>query len=126
MTPVVLILASTLLWHEDFTDNTSTMSQLYNYSVDIGHEDGRVTLRSSPQFDGFASAWLHVDEDLYFTDRDVLTLRIKVNTNAARLRLFFRKCERRLFHADEYNIEVDEEWQEIEIPLRQATPFFGS
>jgi hypothetical protein len=126
MIPIVLILASTLLWQEDFDNNVSTMSQLYDYNVDISHKDGKVTLTAHPQFEGFASAWLYVDGDVGFDAGDVMELRIKVNANAVRLRYFFRKNVCKQYHAGEYNIPAAEEWQTVEIALRDATPFFGT
>ena len=126
MIPIVLILASTLLWQEDFDDNVSTMSQLYDYNVEISHEDGKVIITARPQFEGFASAWLYVDGDVGFDAGDALELRIKVNVNTVRLRYFFRKKTCKQYHAGEYNIPAAEEWQTVQIPLDNATPFFGT
>ena len=125
MIPIILILASTLLWQEDFTDNASTMSQLYNYSVEISHEDGIVTLIANPQFEGFASAWLYVEGDVGYHTSDALKMRIKVNANTVRLRYFFRKKICKEYHAGEQMIQTAEDWQTVQIPLRNATPFFG-
>ena len=125
MIPIVLILASTVLWHEDFTENVSTFSQLYDYNVDISHEDGIVTLIANPQFEGFASAWFYVEGEAGYHTNDVLAMRIKVNANTVRLRYFFRKKTFKEYYAGEQMIQTAEEWQTVQIPLRNATPFFG-
>jgi hypothetical protein len=125
MIPIVLILASAVLWQEDFTDNVSTLSQLYDYNVAISHEDGIVTLTANPQFEGFASAWLYVEGEVGYHTSDALEMRIKVNANTVRVRYFFRKKTCKEYYAGEQMIQTAEDWQTVQIPLRSATPFFG-
>jgi len=125
MGPIVLILASALIWQEDFTESISTMSQLYDYSVEIVHQEGIVRLKANPQFEGFASAWMYLDENLRFEDA-TLRLRVKVNANTVRLRYFFRRETAKCYDAGEHTIEVSEGWQEISLPLESGRPFYGS
>lgn len=125
MIPIILIMASTLLWQEDFDHDVSTLSQLYDYKVDISQEDGIVKLMADPQFEGFASAWLYVEGEAGFGTTDALVMRIKVNANPVRLRYFFRKKACKQYHAGEYIVQPTGEWQTVQIPLRNATPFFG-
>lgn len=125
MIPIVLIIASALVWQEDFTESVSTLTQLYDYSVEIVHREGIVKLTANPQFEGFASAWMYLDKSVRVDDA-TLRLRIKVNANAVRLRYFFRKEQAKYYHAGEYIIEVSEGWQDVSIPLRYGMPFYGS
>jgi hypothetical protein len=125
MIPMVLIIASTLVWQEDFTEGVSTLSQLYDYTVEIVHQEGLVKLTANPQFEGFAAAWMYLDENVRVADA-TLHIRIKVNTSAVRLRYFFRKEQAKYYHAGEYIIEVSEGWQDVNVPLRYGRPFYGS
>ena len=125
MLATILILLSSLLWQEDFNEGSSVLHQLYDYQIDIVQHEGGVRLTANPQFEGFASAWLYVDKDIYLTDDDVLELRIRDNGNAVRIRYFFLKQNGQEYYAGENIVFVGTEWQNIEIPLRFATPFFG-
>jgi hypothetical protein len=126
MIATILILISSLLWQEDFNENASGMRQLYDYHVDITQQDGGVRISANPQFEGFASAWLCVESDISFYDDDILEIRIRDNGNAVRIRYFFLKEKCAEYYAGENIVFVGEEWQNVEIPLRYATPFFGS
>ena len=126
MIATILILASSLLWQEDFTESASAMRQLYDYRIDITQQDGGIRLTANPQFEGFASAWLYVDSDIFFNDDDVLEIRVRDNGNAVRIRYFFLKENCREYYAGENIVFVGDQWQNVEIPLRYATPFFGS
>jgi hypothetical protein len=125
MTATILILLSSLLWQEDFNEGSSVLRQLYDYQIDIVQQEGGVRLTANPQFEGFASAWLYVDKDIYLSDDDVLELRIRDNGNAVRIRYFFLKDNGKEYYAGENIVFVGAEWQNVEIPLRFATPFFG-
>jgi len=125
MIPIILVLASTTLWYEDFTDDAYSLRQLYDYQVEIIHHDGSVTLTATPQFEGFASAWLYVDEEIILADNDVLELRIRDNGNAVRLRYFFRKQEGASYYAGESIVFIGDQWQNVEIPLKHAQSFSG-
>ena len=125
MIPIILILASTLLWQEEFTEDAYTLRQLYDYQVDIVHLDGSVKLMANPQFEGFASAWLYVDENITLTDNDVLEIRIRDNGNAVRIRYFFRKQEGAYYYAGENIVFIGDHWQDVEIPLKYAQSFSG-
>lgn len=126
MMSIMLLLVSTVIWQEDFTEGASMMRQLYDYRIEIVQQDGGVRLTANPQFEGFASAWLYVDEDIHFNDEDVLEIRVRDNGNAVRIRYFFLKENCQGYHAGENIVFVGAEWQNIEIPLRFATPFFGT
>jgi hypothetical protein len=126
MIATILILVSSLLWQEDFTEDASAMRQLYDYRIEIAHQDGGIRLFANPQFEGFASAWLYVDTNIFFNDDDVLEIRIRDNGNAVRIRYFFLKENCLEYYAGENIVFVGNEWQNVEIPLRHSTPFFGS
>lgn len=123
---IFLLLCSPVLLHEDFTDTITTMSQLYDYSIDVSSKEGKVFLKATPHFEGFAVAWFYVDKDIVFTSEDVLELVIKVNDNKARLRYFCRIDGREVYFAGEEIISSNEQWQEIEIPFKEAKPFYSS
>jgi len=125
MTSMILVLASTILWQVDFTDDASALHQLYDYHVDIVHHESTVKLTANPQFEGFASAWLYVDDNICLTDDDVLEIRIRDSGNAVRIRYFFRKQKGTNYYAGENIVFVGDQWQNVEIPLRYATPFSG-
>jgi hypothetical protein len=125
MTTILLLLASMVLWREDFNDTTASMHQLYDYHVDIKQQDGHVKLTANPQFEGFASALLYIDSNISFTDDDVLEIRLRDNGNAVRIRYFFLKGSCQEYYAGENIVFIGDEWQNVEIPLRYATPFFG-
>jgi hypothetical protein len=122
----MLLLVSSVIWQEDFARGSSMMHQLYDYRIDIAQQDGGVRLTANPQFEGFASAWLYVNEDIHFSDDDVLEIRIRDNGNAVRIRYFFLKDNCQEYYAGENIVFIGAEWQNVEIPLRFATPFFGS
>ncbi|MGD8979426.1 MAG: hypothetical protein PVH23_05105 [candidate division WOR-3 bacterium] len=126
MMTIILLLVSTVIWQEDFSEGASVMRQLYDYRIDITQQDNGVRLTANPQFEGFASAWLYVDKDIHFHDDDVLEIRIRDNGNAVRIRYFFLKENCPEYYAGENIVFVGAEWQNVEIPLRFATPFFGS
>jgi len=125
MISIILFLASTMLWQEDFKDDAYALHQLYDYQVDITHLDGGVKLTANPLFEGFASAWLYVDESIVLTDNDVLEIRIRDNGNAVRLRYFFRKQEGANYYAGESIVFIGDEWQNVEIPLKHGQLFSG-
>ncbi len=126
MIPMILIIISGLLWQEDFNGDSPAMRQLYNYHININQQNGELRLTANPQFEGFASAWLHVDEDIRFNDDDVLEIRVRDNGNAVRIRYFFLKEKCQEYYAGENIVFVGADWQNVEIPLKHATPFFGS
>lgn len=121
-----LFVITSVLWQEDFTEGISTMSQLYDYTITISHEDGKIYLEGEPQFESFASAWFYVDEDLSFTEGDVLELVMKVNSNSVQMRYFYRQEDRHVYFSGEKIISSDEQWQKVEIPFAEARPFYGS
>jgi hypothetical protein len=126
MIPILLFVASSILWQEDFTESTSALTQLYDYHVDIAQRDGNVRLTANPQFEGFASAWLHVDEEIALHEDDALTMRIRGNDTAVRIRYFFRKGSCASYYAGEKTILAGAEWQDMIIPLESAMFFPGT
>jgi hypothetical protein len=124
MIPILLFLASSILWQENFTESTSVINQLYDYHVDIGQRDGKVRLTASPQFEGFASAWLYVDEGITLREDDALTMRIRGNDIPVRIRYFFKKGKCASYYADEKTILAGAEWQDVFIHL-ESTMFFS-
>jgi len=123
---ISLFIFSFMLWQETFTDTIPTMSQLYDYSVDISSKEGKVFLKANPESEGFAAAWFYVDEDIAFGSFDVLKLVIKVNDNNARLRYLYRREGRKVYFGGEEIISHSEQWQKVEIPLGEAKPFYSS
>lgn len=123
MMVILLLTLTSVLWHEDFTVGTGGLSQLADYAVDISHRPGMAVLKAKPRFEGFASAWLAIDKGIVFTPDDVLKIRIRVNSNKVRIRYFYLDKDRRIYLEDERCIPHAEGWQDIEIPLRSATPF---
>ncbi len=122
---ISLFIFSSVLWQEDFTDTISTMSQLFDYTIDITHEDGKVFLRAHPQCGGITSAWFYIDEDLTLSD-DILELVMKVNDNKALLRYFYRKEGGGVYFFGDKIVSADTQWQRVQIPLEEAKPFYGS
>jgi hypothetical protein len=125
MAQILLTLAAVVVWQENFAEDTSPLHQLYDYQVSIVQRDGIVRLAANPEFEGFASAWLHVDEDLKLCDDDALEIRIRDNGNAVRIRYFFLKDGCKEYYAGENIVFIGNEWQKVEIPLKYAMPFFG-
>ncbi len=117
---------SVLLWQEDFAEDISTMSQLYDYTVNITHENGRVYLKADPQSEGFASAWFYVDDNIVLSSENIVALDVKINDNKVRLRYFYRKRSRSVYFAGEEIIGPDSKWRRVTIPLEQAKPFYSS
>lgn len=126
MIALIFFLAASTMWQEDFAETTSVVQQLYDYNVEIVHQDGSVRLMANPQFEGFASAWLHVDKEIAFSENDALVIRIRGNENPVRLRYFFRKGECRGYHASESVITASEEWRDVTIPMNQAILLSGT
>lgn len=126
MWSIMIFLLSPVIWQEDFTEGSSMLRQLYDYHIEIAENDGSIRLSGNPQFEGFASAWLYVDKDISFTDNDVLEIRIRDNGNAVRIRYFFLKENCGEYYAGENIVFLGDDWQNIEIELRYARPFFGT
>jgi hypothetical protein len=125
MAAILLTLSAIVVWQEDFTDTTSPFQQLYHYQVSIVQDDGIVRLTANPEFEGFASAWLYVDEELELNADEILEIRIRDNGNAVRVRYFFLRNDCKEYYAGENIVFIGNEWQNVEIPLKYATPFFG-
>lgn len=117
---------TTVLWQEDFTHEMPTLDQLYDYTIDIDYRDGVVFLSGEPQFNDFTAAWFYVDENIAFRDTDVLELVMKIKSNNVRLRYFYRHEDRAVYFCGERIIQVDNQWQKVEIPFSDAQPFYGS
>ena len=126
MISLIFILAASMVWQEDFADTSTAIQQLYDYHVEIVYHDGRIRLTADPPFEGFASAWLHVDRDIVFSDNDVLAIRIKGSENAVRVRFFFRKEMCKEYHAGERVITAGKEWQDVTIPLKHSILLSGT
>lgn len=126
MLPIMIFLLSPVIWQEDFAESDSVLRQLYDYHIEIMQQDGGVRLTANPQFEGFASAWLYVDKDISFNDDDVLEIRIRDNGNAVRIRYFFLKEDCGEYYAGENIVFLGDDWQNVEIQLRYAKPFFGT
>ncbi len=126
MISLILLLTASVTWQEDFAETTQVIQQLYDYHVEIMHRDGSVRLMADPQFEGFASAWFYVDEEIAFSDNDALVIRIKGNENTVRVRYFFRTGECSEYYAGESIIAAGEEWQDMTIPLKHAVLFSGT
>ena len=125
MTSILLLLAASTLWQEDFLEDASALRQLYDYRIDITYQEGMVRLSANPQFEGFASAWLYVDNAVSLSDDDILEILIRDKGNAVRIRYFFRKELCKDYYAGESIVFIGDDWQTVEIPLRHAQPFFG-
>jgi hypothetical protein len=123
---LILILATSVVWQEDFAETSSAIQQLYDYHVEIIYQDGRIRLKANPPFEGFASTWLHVDSDIVFSDNDALEIRIKGNENPVRVRYFFRKAECKEYYAGESIIIAGTEWCDATIPLKGAVLLSGT
>ncbi len=123
-----LFILNSVIWQEDFTTRLSTMSQLYEYRVDITHMNGKVLLKANPRLEGSASAWYYLEEydnDFEFSEDDVLELAVKVNDNKLRLNYYYHRKGYQSYWAGEKIISADEEWQTIKIPLKDAKPFYS-
>ena len=123
---ISLFIISTLLWQDDFTETITPVKQLFNNTVDITYERGKVLLNAHPQNGDFASAWFSVDEDIILGDRDVLELVIKVNHNKVGLRYYCLKGGGGVYFFGERTICAQEAWQHVDIPIKEAKPLFGS
>lgn len=118
---------NTILWQEDFTNGPQTMSQLYDYTVDISYCDSdRVVLQANPGLEGLSSAWFYLDEPIFFDDTDTLELLLKVSNNKARIKYFYLKKDYPVYLGGEVIISPDSEWQTIKIPFNSAKPFYSS
>ncbi len=126
MVSLILFFAASILWQEDFAETTSGIHQLYDYHVEIAYEAGSITLRANPQFEGFASAWMYVDEEIALHDDDALVIRIRGDENTVRIRYFFRKQKCTSYYAGENTISVEDEWKDVVIPLKNAFLFSGT
>ncbi|HIE05483.1 MAG TPA: hypothetical protein EYP58_01645 [bacterium (Candidatus Stahlbacteria)] len=126
MVLITLISLGTILWQEDFNRGVGNFAQLHEYEVKIEHKDGRVLFKGNPQFEGFSSAWMFIDDEIEFTKDDILRIRIKVNDNKVRLRYFYLTEEGRVYHAGQEYISRSENWQVITIPFVCAKPFYSS
>lgn len=126
MTAVALLIVSAVLWQEQFIDGVSSMNQLYDYTVDIVHKGETVVLRADLQEEEFAAAWFFVDDADPFPYDAVMRLTVKVNSSTARLRFFCRRHGHSVYYAGETNIAADEHWQNVDISLRDAKPFYSS
>jgi len=126
MMVICILCAATVLWQADFNDGLGNFSQLYDYEVKMVHKEGKVILTANPRFEGFASAWLYVDEEVTFTRDDLLELKIKVDDNKVRFRYFYLAEEGRVYYAGEEYISRSRNWQNIMIPLVCARPFYSS
>ncbi|UCD05858.1 MAG: hypothetical protein JSV98_01080 [candidate division WOR-3 bacterium] len=126
MISLILILATSVVWQEDFAETSSVIQQLYDYHVEIIYQDGRVRLTANPPFEGFASAWLYIDGDTVFSDSDALVIRIKGNENPVRVRYFFRKAACKEYYAGESIITASKELHDVKIPLKHAALLSGT
>ncbi len=122
---VSLLLIGALVWQEEFTANRSTMLQLYEYNIDITHQDGTVLLKSNPAKEGAASAWYHCDRETDFCENDVLLFTVKVHANNLRLKYFYRKKDSQAYWGGEVVVPPSKNWQTIKIPLKSAMPFYS-
>jgi len=114
-----------VLWQEDFTEGPATMNQLYNYTVNISHEDGKIFLKADPESEDFSAAWFYVDEDVAFTDEDVLELITRVKNSEVRLGYFYRKAGENEYYTGVQIIFPDAEYQKVELPFVEARPLYG-
>ncbi|RKX71552.1 hypothetical protein DRP53_01090 [candidate division WOR-3 bacterium] len=121
-----LICATTVLWQEEFDKGVGDFSQLHEYEVKIENRDGKLILTANPRFEGFASAWMAIDDKIEFTRDDILRLRIRVKDNKVRLRYFYLAEEGRVYYAEEEFISRSENWQVVTIPFICAKPFYSS
>ncbi len=117
---------STLIWQDDFTEMMTPINQLFDYTIDITHERGKILLQAHPQCGDFASAWLSVDEDLVLDDEDVLEVIIKVNDNEVGFRYYYLKGGGEVYFFGERTISAHAEWQHVDIPFKEAKPLYGS
>jgi len=121
-----LFTITTILWQKNFTDGPATMSQLFDSKIDVCHKDGKVILKAEPGLDNFPNAWFYLDENLAFTDKDVLELSMKVESCEIRLRYFYRKEGKREYYSYVHIISPDTAYQKIILPLDEARPFYGT
>jgi len=122
---ISLFIISTLLWQDDFTETITPVNQLFDNTIDITYERGKVLLNAHPQNGDFASAWFSVDEDIILSDRDILELVIKVNDNKVGLRYYCLKGGGAYFFG-ERTISAHAAWQHVDIPIKEAKPWYGS
>ena len=104
------------------------MSQLFEYTVDITHKEGKIFLKANPKLEGASSAWFYVDmddKDFAFTKDDVLELALKVNKNKLRINYYYRKEGSAEYWGGEKIVSADEKLQTIKIPLKEAFPFYS-
>ena len=123
---IFLFNITTVLWKEDFTQGLATMSQLYDYNVNIVHEEGRVFLKANLESKHFSAAWFYVDEDFAFTEEDILELVMKVKDKEVRLRYFYKKEGESEYYSGVQIISPDAEYQKVELPFVDAKPLYGS
>ncbi len=126
MFSLVFFLVNAIVWQEDFTTARQTMAQLYEYTIDITQQDGKVILKGNPQFEGSSTAWFYLDKEMIFDNNDVLEIVLRVKCNRARINYFYRRKDSPVYFGGEVCIDAKDEWQRIEIPFRDARPCYSS
>lgn len=123
---LVLFMFNAVVWQEDFTDGPQTLAQLFEYTIDISHQDSRVVLTGHPQFEGFSSAWFYLDRDLTFDESNVLEILLRVKCNKARINYFYRREDSPVYFGGEVCINPSDDWQTIAIPFKDSKAFYSS
>ena len=123
-----LLILNSVLWQEDFTANLSTLKQLYEYTVEISHEKGKVRLKGDPDTEGGSSAWYYLDDHDYkieIGDNDILELTLNVKANTARIKYFYHREGFSSYKGGEKLVSSGKKAQKIRIPLKDSKHFYS-
>lgn len=123
-----LFLINSIIWQEDFIANLSTMKQLYEYTVDITHERGKVRLKGNPKKEGGSTAWFYLDDfdsKVEISDHDILEFTLKVKANTARIKYFYHREGFSSYKFGVKTIRSNNKNQTIKIPLKASKHFYS-
>jgi hypothetical protein len=123
---VICVVISLVIWGTDFKDKKVELRQLESYKVAIYNTEQGIVLKGNPKEEGFSSAWFYIPENIKILPDDTLFIRIKVLKNTVRLRYFLLSEDKRVYLLGMKYIPESANWQEIEIPLINAKPFYSS
>jgi hypothetical protein len=123
-----LFLINSIIWQEDFTANLSTIKQLYEYTVTIKHENGKIRLSGNPKKEGGSSAWYYLDDldrKIEIGDNDILEFTLKVSANTTRIKYFYHREEFSSYKGGEILVSSGKKAQTIRIPLKDSKHFYS-
>ncbi len=120
------LLFGSIIWQEEFINNTLFVHQFNEYTVNIQLHNGCLYLKGNPEAEGFSCAWFYLDRDMQFTEEDILEIYIRVIGVNTRLKYFYKKKNSSVYWGKEIIVQPHPDWQKIKLPLNEAEPFYSS